>query len=487
MIAIKEIKKTVINIQVFKIITLILYFIKVNPVIGNTLFIKGAIILTLLWGTFLIIYYFFKRKDFFKKVHFYLLGLFFLSYAVSIILNINVAALDNIRNLGWFCVTVTVFMWPTSDDTEKNISNYVTLLKIYVIIAFIFTIISIPFVFVNLGGKINDIRYGFYFHRLYGVYRSPNYGTIYASVALVTPIYLLGEKNNKIVKNIFYLLSAILQFLYITYSGSRSGFICLCCGIVVYGIYYIIMNHNNIKKLLLTLTCITIGLYICIYSMDIIKNYTTQTLNNANDVVEGENIVDNQADNNRETTQNDSAANEKLSNDFNNPDTNENGNTLTTETPVTKAPSIDFNMSDTKKYGITNGRSYNWKVGFEVFRDYRLFGTTMRGYGVIAKKYDSGARTQSEYLTLENDFISIVICTGIVGSILMLTVILIIIYKLMSGLYYVIKNKNYEEMQNIWISLVIFAVIGISMAFTDAVIFSNTIQSFMFWSSLDFC
>ena len=146
--------------------------------------------------------------------------------------------------------------------------------------------------------------------------------------------------------------------------------------------------------------------------------------------------------------------------------------------------SFSLDRADTQKYGLANGRLHNWRVGLTVFKNYPFFGTSMREYANIAKGYDSSWRTQSRTATLENDFISLLACTGVVGTLFFIAAASVVLFRIIRCLIKKIKRKQMHQLSNVWMPLTIVFIIGVTMLFTDAIVLTNTLQSALFWISL---
>ncbi|MBO1679273.1 O-antigen ligase family protein [Bittarella massiliensis (ex Durand et al. 2017)] len=473
---VERIFKKLLSATNFKITCVIVFFCKANNCLNSSLIVKFLTIFLIGWGLAIIIKDMIGKKMLLQFKYWKMFIAFFASYCITIVLNRDIAFFSNIRDAIWFFITIFLFVaFPTGDKTEE-IAESCKIFNIFLGLSFVFAAGSLIFVFTNTGGS-DTYTWGFYANRLFGLYRSPNYGAVYSSVSLTIALYLLrwGACSRK--KSAYLIFNVICQFLYIVYSGSNTGKVALVACLVMYFGYGIVFGNAIKKRVINGLLCV-VSAVLVLFCIDITKSLTVDIMNS---LAAGAN-VSKQQDHDVSCSQNlQSSSTAKIEI----PDSA--GAPIEKKEP-TSVPSegkpFDLERKDYGNGELGNGRVYNWKVSLKVFKDYPLFGTSMRKYSVIVKNYDDSWRIQNSYPTLENDFFSLLVCTGVIGLALFLLSIIPILKTILTGLW--TNRRSPELIKAIWPLLSISVVIGITTMFTDAVIFSNALQSIAFWIALGY-
>ena len=74
---------------------------------------------------------------------------------------------------------------------------------------------------------------GYTWDRLWGVYTDPNYGAVFSVIGFILAVLFIFQQKG--IKKLFYVIAALLNLGYVTYSDSRTGEIAfvLCGGFQV--------------------------------------------------------------------------------------------------------------------------------------------------------------------------------------------------------------------------------------------------------------
>ena len=420
----------------FKAFAISVLFFKTNPFINSLSIMTKMTLITAIWGaalTFENILICFRRI---KTLYFLLFALFAISYSVTIVINIGPELLKNVQDLVWFIISV-FYLMGSSVTREENQQEYWNLLKIFLCYSFLFAAVSVPFVFLNMGGSADWGRWGFYSNRLFGVYRSPNYGSLYCSVSLAVSLYMLSTDrfNNTKLHRSFFIINSVFQVLYIIYSGSNTGKVTLTVGLAMFLVYLVAIKRIFIKKgfVLLMVALVVVLVPFMFYTVRTVTTWIVTSYNRSSPDISTQTV---ELQGSNVLTGHDVVKINKLPSE----------NLDDASSSVIEYKNISLNMSfsldraDTQKYGLANGRLHNWRVGLTVFKNYPFFGTSMREYANIAKGYDSSWRTQSRTATLENDFISLLACTGVVGTLFFIAAASVVLFRIIRCLIKKIKR-----------------------------------------------
>lgn len=412
---------------VYKCYVLIVLLVKAVPLISQFAFVNFLAMFSAVLGVALIVLDIVRDKRYFQKDISAILCVFAISYSITIIVNNNVELVKNIEDLIWFIICITVFMHFDKDSLKPLIS-------IFLCSTFIIALLSISCVFFKAGGISDAIGPWGYLEsaqRLVGIYRSPNYGALYCVLSIIISIIILNKRTSSI--KILLYMNIVMEFLYICYSGSNTGKVILVLGIVLLILYKAIIKRNFQEWMKYISQAVLAGglLVGCIY---IINYFTARLLSSYGGV----------------------------------------GHEM-----------INFVRQDyVEGSEIGNGRFLLWHDALQVFKHRPLWGTSMRGYGYYVEKFvPEGWNSGDLGLTIHNDFVSCLTCCGIIGLIVFVIAICKIMYVIIKTLKFYCKDERFFSL---WSAFIIVAIIGCTMVFSDAILFSNTIQSFIFWITIGY-
>ncbi len=247
------------NVHLFKIITLIINLIYAVPSSFDIENVPMKIVFV--WGIYLLAKDFLTRRIMFKQKFWPFLFAFLISFAISVLLNLTYQFPDSAIN--WFYVAQTFFLiyaFNPSEDYQTSKKWMARFNDIFIgIVCFLGFVSLLLFAFhirywVLDGTGINWMRQGFTENRLFGLYTSPNMGSIIGVLSVVASLMnnILKRSSWKSFQP-FYVFNAIIQYLYFVLASSRGTTLTLLtAGLVItcYAIYRLFVRHqDNFKSL----------------------------------------------------------------------------------------------------------------------------------------------------------------------------------------------------------------------------------------------
>lgn len=201
----------------------ILYFIPATLDIE-----RYPLFLCMVWGGIIIVNDFFTDREMFKSSYWYLLLMAVGAYLLSTIVNYDHALIRGIYNLIFMMINFFI-VYPVSQKQDrfsvrKKLANFNDILIVMVFIAGVISLVMFVFhiSYVQTIGA-NEARQGFIESRLFGVYASPNIGSIFGMLSVMASLLNNSIKRTKWHKfSGFYIANLVVQYLYFTLSSSRG-------------------------------------------------------------------------------------------------------------------------------------------------------------------------------------------------------------------------------------------------------------------------
>ncbi|WP_165003218.1 MULTISPECIES: O-antigen ligase family protein [unclassified Enterococcus] len=251
-------KKNILSRDLFRIVNLIICLFYFMPSTFNITNIPMKI--AFVWGSGIVLYEIFIRKNFFKMSYSFLLIVAILSFMVTILLNREHFLIPSLYNLGYLLITLIV-IFPTdfSQSKETKKMKMLQFNNVFIIIVFFAALISLyQFVLliayhVPTGTPGLFARQGFIEHRLFGVYTSPNVGAMFGYTSIVLSLIsgLIRKLTTK--TRVFYGLNFIVQVFYITLSSSRGAQAVICSFLIL---FVLLLSFSSFRKSIAKVTSI---------------------------------------------------------------------------------------------------------------------------------------------------------------------------------------------------------------------------------------
>lgn len=248
--------------------------------------ILGAVIdplskICFVWGALLIFYEIIIKRSIYQVKYIWLLLLFVLLYAISVLFNIHTQLYMGIKHIVYMSVSFFILYALDINRNRKNILSLIYKInQIVVAISSLAAIISLVMFVYNIGFQFERghalLRQGFLENRLFGVYTSPNTGALFALIAFASMCCNSVIKHGKLFKwGKFYWCNLVLQFLYFSLTLSKGGYLTLfVLSVFLLLIFYIpskVKKFGKIKGIIFSLAIYTAGATIVVCGVPTIQ------------------------------------------------------------------------------------------------------------------------------------------------------------------------------------------------------------------------
>lgn len=154
------------------------------------------------------------------------------------------------RSLDLSSLKKSLTAWIFAMSAVFNIANIISLVQMYAIIGYT----------TEYDGGI--VRQGFIKGRLFGVYGSTHFASVFM-LMLAAVAVILAVKATKKLSRVYFIITAVLAFLYMVASGTRAVMVGLACAVFI-TVLFIVYNYfsykKRISKLLKAVLCVTLSL-----------------------------------------------------------------------------------------------------------------------------------------------------------------------------------------------------------------------------------
>lgn len=255
-------KLTDIGEIIFKLMFLMVGFLQYSSLTFGNSVISWVQWPMLVLGGLLIVLRVKNWKDYISTKGFLLLVLFALSYAVSSVVNIRYGWYDNFRFLAFLGLEITLlYSYSKASPPETSRRHtvicawyYVSATALLSLLSFVFLCFDISAIYEQEVGPTYNI--GFWWGRLFGAYWDPNIGAVMAAICCVLCVALFLKHKGWVLRTCL-VLNIVLQLLYIEFSDSRAGKVCLMVATAVLCFMYA-MRLLGEKKALLRIVLSTV-------------------------------------------------------------------------------------------------------------------------------------------------------------------------------------------------------------------------------------
>lgn len=340
--------------------------------------------------------------------------------------------------------------------------------QIVCISAFVLAVVSLVMMALRYSEVLEiqgtTIVRGFAQGRLFGAYLNPNGGAFVASAVIILSIHFI-RVYRKAGYTVFGTVNILAQFMYLVFSDSRGGRLCLMFGLAAYVLFAAVYCQRIQSRK--WKTGIVAVLVILTAAAAWYAPKLTQTAYNQAIVAISANVAlpeDNgYTDQVPEGTLPDTQSQEQLRQE------------------VLDAYQVDrgYDLSG----DISNRRFDIWKSGLEVFMKEPLFGHTFSGFlpYAIEKMPETYivANDSRQMDTLENDFLNLLVSNGIVGFLLFLVFVVRILVYLFRRVF-VKACRDFD----IPVMMALCAAVAVFSMFNSSMLYSHSQVIPLFWLSL---
>ena len=179
------------------------------------------------FGILIIIYKVFVAQYVSQAKYGWILLIFISLQFISAIFNYQNELSENISNIFYLSIPVFIIYPDFANDPENIMWKKFKIISLFfIILTFILGIIALGMFATGYIKEENGIRTGFHLGRLYGIYRSPNGGGIYAFTSLLLSAILILKFYRR---NAFFKLllsgNMLIEFCYISLTDSNGTFV----------------------------------------------------------------------------------------------------------------------------------------------------------------------------------------------------------------------------------------------------------------------
>lgn len=411
----------------FPVMYFLLAGLSFNSLTAGRPWMKWLIAGTAICGGALLLWRLLHWKEYRRMPGLLLWILFFSSYALSSLLNASYGIRENLEAMVWLGLQLFVLYPHRQDDVEKGWKAEERFSMVIVLYTTVQALVSLAMLSVGYGGVDSErgMYIGLQLGRLWGSYSDPNYGAILSCVSILCSFWLI-RRNGK--KKVLLFAHIGLQYLYIIFSYSRSGQVCLAASVGITFLCYWPQISGGIKRklLLLALVAVIVG-PACGWIRD------------------GYNQLH-----------------------------------LTVYAAEYQEKKDGLHREDELEEDITNGRLATWKDGLEVWKANPIFGISYRNIApYMQENFPDASMVNREYHlnTFHNMLIDVAVSQGSVGLILVLAAVCFLFRRFIS----MFSQWKDEDFLLRIIPALIVITIGIGSMFVSDIFYINTPTSVAFW------
>jgi O-antigen ligase len=404
----------------------------------------------MLFGVLVLIYRIIFFKQFINNKFAWVLIAFAVSNALSILLNDKSSYIEGFQGFIWLVFQISIlYIFDSQKTFEYYYSEFKKLLVIFLSFTVIANIISIWMYYsgVSVPPISGNYGQGYVWGRLWGVYVDPNNGAILSSAGILICIFFSLIFKRKWVL-LLLAFSALIEIVYISLSGSRTGIVCTSIGIaVIVGV----LTHRN--KLLASRN-VYFKFCTAIFTSVIAVSFMYMAISNVGNLFPIEkNVLE-------------------LDKEILGPDE---------EISIGKTER-EKNLSE----DISNRRFDIWKSGVQIFQSRPVFGVSFRNIVNYAEnKLPSTYIVSNDYIvfnSMHNMIVDVLVSQGLIG----ITILSIFITSIA---IYIFRRLRHLDEQMFKLAVVIFSVLiclSTASLFISDILYVNSPSSFLFWICLGF-
>ncbi|KLE14625.1 O-antigen ligase family protein [Clostridium sp. C8] len=416
-------------------------------------------IVILIWGGIYFIYDFLNNKTCLKSRYKSFLIAYMLVFFIGVLINIKNNPIDNIKNFiysGFFLFLV--YSYNSNKLLDKVKRELINFNNIVISISSIVGFASLMTFIFFIQFTYNDIPQGFIYPdspALWGFYSNPNSGGMVSVLSIILTIvnislYKVSSNKNKAkLRNTYYIINIIIQWLYLVLCNSRGAVVSLLASILFLTFYLCYYRYNikfsNIKSIFIALFISILVLMAYNFTLSISKI----SLSYIPELIESTYSKDK------------------------NIDTSKDSSII-----------LDRTIEDGH---ISTGRVEIWTYGLNTLKFNPLFGHAPSNIG-LAKQNLYPNETSRYIITnnMHNGYIQILLANGILGILFFGTFIILIAKD--SLLYLFDKRLKIDVNQKKLIFLILLPIISIAVngLFENVILLTQSYITTILWTYLGY-
>ena len=244
------------------------------PVLHNEFGKYAKLVLPI--GMLIIFYKMFVVQNLIKAKYGWLLCMYILFQCISAVINYKYNLYENMSNIIYTSIPILLVYSDFATESESvRWTKFKNIAWFFVSITASLGVIALGMFTVGYVKESGDLRIGYHLGRLYGLYRSPNGGGIYAVTSIVLSFVLIQK---------FYLKNSICKFvlwcniwiegLYISLTDSKGTYVCIA--VSIFSFFFLktfFLKHKNIIEAFLKGLLAVFSLILIFKSLQFILGY----------------------------------------------------------------------------------------------------------------------------------------------------------------------------------------------------------------------
>ncbi len=241
----------------------IIYFIFAFFTYCNLTFMRPimsvAVDFVLLFGCLVAIPRLIHWKSYLRTPGLFFAVAFLISFTISAIANVEYGYTDNFKGFIWMGLHFFTLFACDMDRSEKEYQKEFRVLSFFFLaVMLVMSFASLVQLICNYSAELNVadrlILQGLVWGRLWGVFTDPNYGSVFAVIAILFSAYYWGRTKKRWL-HVVLGVNVLIQILYIAFSGSRTGLVTLFLCVFSYTFLIAVkrMHHKLSVNILLSL------------------------------------------------------------------------------------------------------------------------------------------------------------------------------------------------------------------------------------------
>ena len=234
----------------FKLCYLLLAFATLSTYLYQTPLQPVLVRLTLVLGAGVLLLRLPRWRSYIRVPGFWLLGLLCASLLLSSLLNRDYGLTENLKWVLWLGIQgFGLYLTDPKREADAYRKEAALLMQVYLWLTTAASVLSLGMLVWGYGAiqetaQKETLLTGMVWGRLWGVYRDPNYGAVAAVAGLLLGLYFLLRKRGKL--RLLYGLSLALNYLYLSFSDSRTGQAALGVGLGFF-LFWVLKDRLTIR------------------------------------------------------------------------------------------------------------------------------------------------------------------------------------------------------------------------------------------------
>ncbi|MDD6808009.1 MAG: O-antigen ligase family protein [Oscillospiraceae bacterium] len=450
--------KYIFNPLFFKILIVIMTLLTaipyLQPIVGS--YVKYG----LAFGVLICIETLFNGKfiEIIKNKYNWPLWLFSIFYLITIFINRDTCFVKNISQLIYMVVFFYLFVGLTSIlPKEQKIRELKIVLFLINLFVFIFSCIGIYAFLFGISKEYyvdvfnNSIQMGMADGRLWGLYQ-PNVGGSLAAISIFISIYFylyinkIEKKWMRVVSYIALIFNIFIQFCYLVLTYSRGSTYAFIAAMAVYSFVKTYELFSKKRLVLRVVTALMVALVIAgsIYgltgvtrnALEYVPGVFQKVIGYEKAVEEETVVITIPVINNTLSATNDAVVEEKN----------------------LEVEKIELDREETKNDLSMSGRTLIWETALDTLKGNYVFGLSLeKAIEKISENVFIGLKFSVTDGGLHNEYIAILVSSGIVGFVVLAIYMFICLFKNIVSIF---SSKQYSNTNLVSLSIVLFFLIS---------------------------